>query len=157
MAKEVVASKFLFSIENKKADASRWLKLNGITSFKFGGEDETAETNSFSKQGYKGQMVVQRGWKLEFESNYLEDITTGERDPGQAYIDQLAQELGQEAQSRLKMVAPSRKHGFYILGTPSISDMGGGVTDVMTWNFSWVIDGKIEEFTPTEADLTEFN
>ncbi|SMP25094.1 hypothetical protein SAMN06265361_10516 [Laceyella tengchongensis] len=159
MGKEMVASKFLFSIEDKLTDPTtpKWLKLCGITSFKFGGEDETAETNSFCKQGFKGQMVVQRGWKLEFEANYLEDIATGERDAGQALIDKLAKELDQAAQTRLKMITPSKKHGFYILGAPSISDMGGGTNDIASWNFSWVIDGKIEEFTPTATDLTEFN
>jgi len=65
--------------------------------------------------------------QLGLSGFYIEDKTTGDRDPGQELVDELAEKIGEEAIGNFKLTSPGGTVMTF-RGSVEPGDIGGGKT-----------------------------
>ncbi|MCG7524942.1 hypothetical protein MHW47_10900 [Streptomyces sp. OfavH-34-F] len=104
MGRPIDARGWYFEVEDITTPATPvWLRLPNIRSWTYNPSEneETADTTTNDSEGLYEQDVMQRGAKLEVSGEYAQ--TSGTRDPGQAYIDNVwGYRLGSESRNRIR-------------------------------------------------------
>src|SRR5690606_15606183 len=80
---------------------NNFIAVNGVNSFTIEFSKTDANTTSFDTAGWDEHIVASRGATITVEGFYLEDPSTGDRDPGQAAVESLAEKVGHESIGRL--------------------------------------------------------
>jgi len=121
-----------------------YVEVKGMRKFTLNpGETTEKDITTFRSAGQGEHIVSKRTKSVAFEAVYLEDESTGGRDPGQAAVEAISGLIGQDAYGQIKMVSPGdNEKEFY--GTFALKDIGGGVEDETSWGF---------EFKRSGADL----
>jgi len=125
-----------------KDDSSTWQEVGGVVTLGFGGSKTAADTTDFDSDGWEEHLVSRRGRSLTLEGHYLEDPDTGDRDPGQEAIDDLANAMGAEAVGDFKLTSPGGKVMTFS-GSVEPADVGGGDADVTSWGATITVDGEV--------------
>ena len=125
-----------------------WIPLKGLNTFTESSDDSNTDVSTFEDAGYKSNLTVTRGYGLSVEGFMLEDEVTGDRDPGQEFVESKAEEVGQAAFMMMRITSPGGTKKVYE-GSPSLSDVGGGQEDAASWGFEMMVNGKPELDTTT--------
>lgn len=146
MAKtKVLARNWLIEIDTDALAATPtgspvWTKIGGINTFTISSDKEDADTTDFDDQGYSSHIVAGRSNEISYEGFYLEDPDTGERDAGQAAVEDYSDRIGPEAMGQIRMTSPGGKvrqfRGSFVTG-----DVGGGNNDATSWGASFTPSG----------------
>lgn len=121
-------------------------KCSGINTWGFGIDSNSEDTSTFDNGAWGSQMYTQKTGTLSLEGFRLLDAVTGTRDQGQLSLERAAMKVGYDAYQEYQVVAITASGvnlgGFRFQGQPSITDMGGSVTDVDPFNVEIVFEGK---------------
>jgi hypothetical protein len=135
-AKAIAAAGFDFYIKG----AGAYTLIQGITQFTPGWETQEDDTSDFDGGGNDAHLVTGRGKSWKIEGNHKEDPATGTRDVGQALVEQLADEVGEDAYCQLKIISPGGNTKEYY-GTVRMDTGGGGTTTKTNWGFEFKRSG----------------
>lgn len=139
MAK-IDARGYIFEVESALVGETpaTWLEVGGINSFEFNPDENNAvtETTTFASAGqYEGE-AMQRGGKITCEGFIEVDDDTGERDPGQARIDELGTKVGRESLGKIRFRHMTEDTWIVWTGFVNPSAVGGGNNDKSKWGFA---------------------
>ena len=129
-----------------------WTKVKGISSFAFGSTKIDAETKDFDSEGWDEHIVAGRGRTLNFEGRFLEDPETGDRDPGQEFLEDASDLIGYESLIWFKLTSPGGKIR-YFHASVNLQDIGGGNDDPTSWGAELLLSGPpVDEEPGTEGE-----
>lgn len=123
-----------------------WTQIKGLTSIKPGSDAERTDNQTFDDDGWATHRVASRSRSLEIEGYYIEDPVTGARDPGQAALIDLGDQMGYQSIDDFR-VTTLGGNTLEFRASVDVEWGGGGVNDNATFNVKLQIDGQ-PTFTP---------
>ncbi|MCA1219889.1 phage tail tube protein [Streptomyces sp. 8L] len=153
-SRPIDARGWIFEVQDQSATEKTFLPVMGLTTFTHapGENEETADITAFEDEGQYNQDVMQRGATLTIEGQYRIDKTTGEQDPGQAYIDQnWSARLGIDSHNTIRWRHKSQTTWAVWDATVTPGEQGGGTNDKTSWSATITKCGAATtaEVTPT--------
>jgi len=122
-----------------------WTEIKGINTLTFGSSKNDADTTSFDNGGVNTHLVASRGYTLTLEGFYMIDVETGDREPGQQLVEELADKIGPSSIGQFRLTDPAGLVRTFS-ASANIGDVGGGNDDPTSWGAELTISGK-----PTQA------
>jgi hypothetical protein len=115
-----------------------WTTIKGITSFtpNPGDKVQATETTDFDSQGQYEEVILQRGGSLKLEGTRRRDPATGAADPGQAYLDTLAQGLLDSSVGQIRFRHRTETLWRVWSITATAGEEGGGTNDMSKWSMN---------------------
>jgi len=121
---------------------SGWVPVKGVETFGFTGDKEDAETTTFDSDGWDEHLVSFRSRAMTFEGLYLENKLNGERDPGQARIDELADKFSHDGFGDFRLTSPFGNVKVF-KGSVNIGEMGGDKKEATKWGGEITVSGPV--------------
>jgi hypothetical protein len=131
-----------WTLEVEGTTTGTFVPVGGINTFGFGGTKNDTDTGDFDSGGFAEHLVTERAYTLTLSGFFLEDQDTGERDPGQAIVDELATKIGEEAIGNFKLTSPGGTV-YTFSGSVEPAEVGGGKNDVTSWGATITVNGKV--------------
>jgi hypothetical protein len=112
-----------------------WTGVKGIQTFSPnpGDKVQNTETTDFDSAGQYEETVTQRGGSLKIEGLRRIDPTTGLPDPGQGYLDALAQALLDNSVGQIRFRHRLETQWRVWNVTAKAAEQGGGTNDMGKW------------------------
>ncbi len=125
------------------SSGSDFVEVKGLHSLTHSPSSTDADTSDFESQGHDEHLKAARGDTWTITGFTLEDVVTGDRDPGQAACEALAQLVGPAAMGVYRITSPG---GNTITFTASIEVTlaGGATNDAAAWNATVKTSGAME-------------
>lgn len=124
--------------------------IRGIRSLSMERQANKQEATGYDSPSSPEHVVASRSVSLSLEGIRIEDVATGERDPGQQAVEDLAQYIGPLSQGTFRMITPSGSLKDFV-ASPTAPKEGGGVDDPMEWSIDLAIAGKPADRGPFEG------
>jgi hypothetical protein len=136
---KILARGWKFEVES--STPGTYLEVKGLEQIEFSGDDSTVDTTDFNSSGWAEHMVAERKSSVSVEAQYLEDPSTGDRDPGQERVEAIAVLIGNSSLGHFKLTSP----GGTIKSFSASAKMstGGSRNDVTSWKSSFEVSGQI--------------
>ncbi len=109
-----------------------FVEIKGLHSITHAPTSTDAETSDFNSGGRSEHLKAERGDSWTCAGFTLEDVVTGDRDPGQARVEAVAQLIGPEALIRYRITSPGG-NTIEFLGSAEVTLSGGGTNDASQW------------------------
>ena len=103
-----------------------YTKVGGLETLEFAAEKTDVDDTDFDSDGEAEHKVVQRARKITLDGFYLEDPTTGDRDPGQEALIALGDAIGYDSTKGLRMTTPGGNTTTYKVSAKVDGPGGGG-------------------------------
>jgi hypothetical protein len=121
-----------------------WTTVKGITGLTPNPSDTNADTGDYDSEGIAEHMVMERGMAFSITGWRLEDVNTGDRDPGQAAIEELAELIGPEANGHFRIKSPGGLIDTFYATVSDVANFGGSKTDPAAWAATLTVSGRVE-------------
>lgn len=118
-----------------------WIKVKGLNTLTHSPSSTDADTTDFDDEGHETHMKAARGESWTLAGFKLEDVTSGEHDPGQAAVEQIAQAIGLDSLASFKIVSPGGNL-ITFRATAEVTLPGGGNNDAAAWQAVVKVSGK---------------
>lgn len=127
-----------------------WVPVGGINSWSPSPTLNRADTTKFSDQGHQSHLPASLGLSLTFGGFRQVDAANGQRDPGQAAVEELSQKLGPNGLAQFRHSRVGGKVTTF-WASAAVTDGGGGNDDPDAWSVELQRSGTPTTSTP--ADL----
>ncbi|SET94683.1 hypothetical protein SAMN05421676_1129 [Salinibacillus kushneri] len=147
--RKVLARDWTLEVQTETDETSGeaiYVPILGLNTLTFSSEKEDADTTSFDSNGHNEHLPASRGNSLTAEGLYLVDPETGERDPGQEAVEDLADQVGPDGLGNFKLTDPGGNVREFS-ASANLSDQGGGNTDPTSWGAELTVSGAITKTT----------
>lgn len=144
---KVLARGWTFEIQTDEATPT-YVPIGGINNFSVSPTKNDADVTDFDSEGREEHLPASRGLSITVEGFYLEDPDTGERDPGQQAVEELADKIGVQGIAGFRMTSPGGNTKEF-KASANVTSPGGGNNDPASWSAELTVSGKI---TSTPAD-----
>ncbi|MEU1883431.1 phage tail tube protein [Streptosporangium sp. NPDC020072] len=139
--RSLLAKDWTLQVNTGTSGSPTWTTVKGLTKLEFGLDSETEDDSDFDSDGWKSEVVTQRGWKLEIEGRRKRDAAAANfvPDPGQEFLRQAGLVVGITANVETRWY---RKDGSpdAFTGSAAVQYRGGG--------------GEVTDLEPFEVELT---
>ncbi len=129
-----------WNFEVRHADGIQWVEIKGINSFSMAGSKEDTDTTDFDSQGRTEHLVAARSANMTLEGFYLIDESNGTRDPGQARVEVLADNIGTASIAEYRFTGPSGAITVF-RASVEVEGPGGGNNDAASWQARLMMAG----------------
>lgn len=121
--------------------AGNFVPIGGVTDITHAPSKTSADATDFDSNGFAEHVVVQRGDKWTLVGFWLEDVSSGVTDPGQAALVAAAREVGLTAFVDVKFTSPG---GYAITVECSVEVTGphGGHNDLAKFQAVLEVNGE---------------
>lgn len=109
-----------------------YIPIKGLNSITHSPTSTDAETSDFNSEGRSEHLKAERGDSWTCAGFTLEDVITGERDPGQARVEAVAQIVGPAALVPFRLTSPGG-NTIEFVGSVEVTLSGGGTNDASQW------------------------
>lgn len=109
-----------------------FVEIKGLNSITHAPTSTDAETSDFNSEGRSEHLKAERGDSWTCSGFTLEDVVTGDRDPGQARVEEVSQLVGPEALVRFRLTSPGG-NTIIFFGSVEVTLSGGGTNDASQW------------------------
>lgn len=118
-----------------------WTPINGINSHSWSVSKNDADTTTYDDEGWLSHLTASRGRSVTLSGIHMEDPANGARDPGQAAVETLAEQIGPNSLKQFRVTSPGAKT---ITGRASaqVTQGGGGNDDPSGWEAVMTFSGK---------------
>jgi hypothetical protein len=136
---KVLARGWKFEVES--TTPGTYLEVKGLQQIEFSGDDSLSDTTDFNSNGWAEHMVAERKSSVSVEALYLEDPSTGSRDPGQARVEVIAGLIGNNSLGKFRLTSP----GGTIKNFSASAKLstGGSRNDPTNWKASFEVSGLV--------------
>lgn len=117
-----------------------WTPINGLNSLTHSDSSVDADTTGFDSDGHEESMVAQRGESWTLAGFKLLDTATGDQDPGQQAVEELAREIGPDSVGYFRLTYPGGGTEIFA-GTAKFTKPGGGNNDPAAWSVALKVTG----------------
>lgn len=142
--KKVLAREYFESIEVEDPDTEdEWTQIGGVNELTVSYDSDSAEVTDFDSEGFSENLTTERSVSFQVSGFRIVDPETGDVDPGQKIVDDIADKVGYEAlvDVRINMIG-----GQTMKFTANLEpdDQGGGTNDPASWGATFNSFGKPE-------------
>lgn len=123
-----------------------WTQIKGLNSKTHADASADAETTGDDSDGANEHMVAERGESWTLAGHKLIDTATGDLDPGQEAVEDLAREVGPASLGYFKIEYPGGSTEIF-QASAKVTKPGGGHNDPATWQAVLRVSG-VSTFTP---------
>lgn len=141
MAK-INARDWIFEVsEDPSSGTPTWAEVGGVTSFTLSNSEgeESTDTTTFQSAGFAESQAMQRGASLSLEG--FVERTGGADDAGQAAVDALAGEVGEDSLGGVRFRHVDDTDWTVWSAWVSKGDNGGGNNDKTRWGATFTRSG----------------
>lgn len=118
-----------------------WTPILGLNTLTHAPSTNRADAGGFDSAGRARHLVTERGDTWTLAGHALEDVTTGDRDPGQAAIEAAGKLTGPAAMRYFRITSPGGNAQIFH-GSVELTHPGGGHNDIATWGTTIEVDGS---------------
>lgn len=124
-----------------------WTPINGINTHSWSFTKNDADTTTYDDEGWISHLPASRGRSVTLGGIFMEDPTTGDRDPGQEACETHAEQIGPEGLRKFQVTSPG---GTTIVGNAStqVTPGGGGNDDPTGWECVITFSGAVDITPP---------
>lgn len=133
-------------IQDKTQAVETWLRIKGLTSMTRGTDADT-EDGSAATDAWEEPYVTKRSGSLSLEGKPLVDAATGDRDPGQAMLDDYATETGCDGDATIKIVDPYGMATVADYIVTSKEDSADDTEESVSWDLEQVGEPEVLPYT----------
>lgn len=133
---KIPARHFVFEIDGNygTSGGEDWIPIKGLTSLGMSPTTVDTPTTDFDSDGVAEHQTMERSSEFTASGFYLEDLTTGERDPGQEAVEDLGERMGPASVGSFRMTSPGGNRWKFLATVEVTSPGGGGNNDMSAWN-----------------------
>lgn len=121
---------------------STYTQIKGINSIGLSPQTNRADTTDFDDDGDLAHIVASRGLQMTLEGFRMEDESGGDRDPGQAAVETLAEAKGNASIGTFRITSPGGEVWTFN-ASAEVTPMGGGNDDPSAWSATLETSGGI--------------
>jgi hypothetical protein len=126
-----------------------WLDIGGLNTLSHAPALARADTTTFDSNGFDEHLPASRGLTWTLAGYTLEDVETGERDPGQVAVEDLGKLVGPAGLEYFKVTSPGGNVVIF-QASAEVTLAGGGHNDAATWQAVVTATGE-PTFIPVES------
>lgn len=144
-ATKVLAKGWIFEIDTDPLATTPtgtpvWTRIKGVNTFSVEDSKTDANTSDFDSDADE-HIPVRRGKQVTLEGYYLEDVSNGDRDPGQEAVEEYGRMVGLDALATFRMTSPGGKV-FQFKASVNMGSPGGGNDDPTNWSATLTRSGE---------------
>lgn len=129
-------------VEVLTAAPSTYTQVKGLNTIGFSPSTNRADTTDFDDDGNLAHVVASRGLVINLEGFRLEDESGGDRDPGQAKCEELADAMGNASIGTFRLTSQGGEVWTFS-GSVEVVANGGGNDDPAAWTCNIEKSGAI--------------
>lgn len=118
-----------------------WLEILGLNTLTHAPSTSRADTTEFDSNGRDEHLVASRGETWTVAGFTLEDVDTGERDPGQEAVEALGRLVGPAGMGYFRVLSPGG-NAIYFQASVETTLHGGGTNDAAAWQAVITVNGE---------------
>ena len=137
-------TKFLardLTIEVESETPDDFLPIGGLNSLTHSPATTRADTTDFDSNGHEEHLVAQRGESWTLAGFYIEDVTDGTKDAGQARCAALGLVGSLASMGRFRVTSPGG-NTITFAGSSEVTLHGGGTNDAAQWQCVVTVSGS---------------
>ncbi len=116
------------------------LPIKGLNTLTHSPSSTDADTTDFESNGHNEHLKAERGDQWTLAGFHLEDVITGDRDPGQAACEALAQETSFASLGSFKITSPGG-NTIEFKASAEVTLAGGNNNEAATWQCILKVSG----------------
>lgn len=121
---------------------STYTQIKGINQIGLSPTTNRADTTDFDDDGNLAHMVASRGLQITLDGFRMEDESGGDRDPGQAAVETLAEAKGTASLGSFRVTSPGGEVWTF-KASAEVTPLGGGNDDPNAWSATLETSGAI--------------
>lgn len=121
---------------------STYTQVKGINQIDLSPTTNRADTTDFDDDGNLAHIVASRGLQLTLSGFRMEDESGGDRDPGQAAVEALADAKGNASLGSFRVTSPGGEVWTF-QASAEVTPLGGGNDDPTSWSATLEVSGAI--------------
>ena len=118
-----------------------YLEILGLNSLTHAPSTSRADTTEFDSNGRDEHLIASRGETWTLAGFTLEDVDTGERDPGQLACEALGRLVGPAGMGYFRVTSPGG-NAIYFQASVEVTLHGGGTNDAAAWQAVLTVNGE---------------
>lgn len=122
------------------ASGGDFVEIKGVESLTHAPSTTLANTTDYASQGRMEVLVAERGDEWTLSGFKLEDVATGDADPGQALVEALAKEISVDSQGTFRITSPGG-NTLTFTAVAEVTQPGGGHNDPAAWGSKLTVTG----------------
>jgi len=139
---KVLARDYVFELNTGTDAVPVWTEVKGVNTWSHSPQANDADTTTFDEAGRLSHLKASRGDEFGLQGLILEDVATGDRDPGQEACEAWGREIGPASLKQFRITSPGGSTiTFHASATCTVG--GGGNDDPSAWEVSMVASGAI--------------
>lgn len=137
-----LARDLTIAIQVAGSGGNEFVNIKGLNSLSHSPTSTDAETTDFDSNGISEHMKAERGESWTLAGFSLEDVLTGERDPGQEAVEALAADVGLDSLGTFRITSPGGNVATFS-ATAEVTKAGGGNNDPASWQAVIRVSGSV--------------
>lgn len=137
---KVLARLLLFEVETETP--ASFVEVKGLNQIGWSPTTNRADTTDFNDAGSLAHIPASRGTTFALDGFRLEDESGGDRDPGQARMEVLAELFGADGLGNFRVTSQGGEVKTFA-GSVEVTPNGGGNDDPGAWSCSVEVSGPI--------------
>lgn len=140
---KVLSRDFQISINTGSEATPAWTKIGGLDEdgISESRSDRTVDFMDASDEGAARPRVIGRSYTYTLKGCRLEAADDGTRDPGQAAVEALQDQVGAANLAQFKIESPAAASGEAVSFAAAVSAAGLGGSDKASWGATLLCDG----------------
>lgn len=124
------------------ASGGDYTEIKGLETLSHSPSSTKADTTDFEGGGRKSHLVAERGDEWTLSGFKLEDVATGEGDPGQVLVEELGEKISFESLGQFRITSPGGNQ-IEFQASAEVTKPGGGHNDPAAWGAKLEVSGAI--------------
>lgn len=139
--RKTLASGWVFEIGDGGTPTETFTDIKGANTWSEEWTENEVDNTDFQSGDWNEHGITRRGLSITVDGFFLVDESDGSRDPGQAEVEAVAQNVGNAAYRNFRVYHSVTGLGFEGEATYRLSGTGGGTDDNSEWGFTAVFNG----------------
>jgi len=119
-----------------------YVEIKGVESLTHSPSSTEADTTDFEGGGRKSHLIAERGDEWTITGFKLEDVATGEGDPGQLLVEELAEQISAASLGQFRITSPGG-NTIEFQASAEVTQPGGGHNDPAAWGAKLSVSGAV--------------
>lgn len=119
-----------------------WTDIGGLNTLTHSPTSTDADTTDFDSAGVSEHMKAERGESWTLAGFGMEDVSNGDRDPGQEAVETLAALMGPASLDEFLLTSPGGNTARFS-ASAEVTRMGGGNNDPAAWQAVIRVSGAV--------------
>lgn len=145
---KILARDYDFHLNTGTVGSPTWVEIKGIQTWTPSSVANDADTTTFDEDGWQSHLKASRSGTVTLDGLVLTDVSTGDRDPGQAAVEAWALEIGPDSIKQFRVTAPDTTT-VVALASATVTKGAGSTDAAAGWQVNVTYSGSITDSSIT--------